>query len=185
MGRRRCDICFQVRQCRQQCRTCRTNHLCTQCYTSCLAFNQLCPFCRQPYTVAVGATGTTGPHPAQPTQPNSTRATGATAAPVVPAPARLSEATLTSALDNLLPETTTPGTVMTFQNYSNRTSTIITSYRDPINNTPIGISLVSNTNGQVYEYLNTSNVRSMPQLHTIDVDEWNRVNSFAQNSSLF
>ena len=119
----RCDICFQTRPCRQRCRTCRTNNICNQCYTMCMEVNQPCPFCRQPY-LDVPTSGLTGP-------------------------ARLSQEVLTNALDNLLPETNTPGNIMLFRNSINHTVKIIASHADPQSNTPVGISVVSNNRGQV------------------------------------
>ena len=139
LGRQKCDICFQTKQCLQRCRTCMTNNICTTCYTTCMATNQQCPFCRQPYN-------------------------------------RLSQETLTRALNELLPETNSPGKVLSFQNEYNRTVKIIMSHY--VESTPLGINIKANRHGQIYEWLNTSNVRSVPQLASIDLEEWHRAKSF-------
>lgn len=159
LGRKKCDICFQTKQCLQRCRNCMTNNICTTCYTTCMERNQQCPFCRQHYCVDDAELASLQHYDAVPVQSNI-----------------LSQETLTRALNELLPETHTPGTVLTFQNDKRRTIKIIMSHY--VESTPIGINIISNHHGQIYEYLNFRNMWSVPQLASIDVDEWHRAKSF-------
>lgn len=85
---------------------------------------------------------------------------------------------LTRTLDSILFETNTPGNVIVFQNSYNKIIKAIWSHTCMTSNTPVAININANNNGRVFEYLNTSNVWSIPHIETINVAEWNRVHAY-------
>ena len=79
-----------------------------------------------------------------------------------------------------MPNTTTPGNVVVFQNSYNVTTKVIMLFQDGLmlrTNPDVmsGLNINSNNNGQCIEYLNPGNVRTLPRLETISTDEWHQI----------